>query len=129
MKIDRAHFPIVWMRNDPALAEPLDQVLSDLSYLLSLQKPFVCIAEDAPQRSSSGNDVDERRALAAWVKQNTHSIQQQIRGHVQIVQEAQEREAMEAFSVAFFKFWGYPMYVVADVDAGLAKALSLLTDA
>ncbi|AWT14928.1 MULTISPECIES: hypothetical protein [Stenotrophomonas] len=129
MKIDRAHFPIVWMRNDPALAEPLDQVLSDLSSLLSLQKPFVCIAEDAPQRSSSGNDVDERRALAAWVKQNTHSIQQQIRGHVQIVQEAQEREAMEAFSVAFFKFWGYPMYVVADVDAGLAKALSLLTDA
>ncbi|HEO8481916.1 TPA: hypothetical protein UMF72_000175 [Stenotrophomonas maltophilia] len=129
MKIDRAHFPIVWMRNDPALAEPLDQVLSDLSSLLSLQKPFVCIAMDTPQRSSSGNDVDERRALAAWVKQNTHSIQQQIRGHVQIVQEAQEREAMEAFSVAFFKFWGYPMYVVADVDAGLAKALSLLTDA
>ncbi len=129
MKIDRAHFPIVWMRNDPARAEPLDQVLSDLSSLLSLQKPFVCIAMDAPQRSSSGNDVDERRALAAWVKQNTHSIQQQIRGHVQIVQEAQEREAMEAFSVAFFKFWGYPMYVVADVDAGLAKALSLLTDA
>ncbi|HEL3168992.1 TPA: hypothetical protein UMF63_000055 [Stenotrophomonas maltophilia] len=129
MKIDHAHFPIVWMRNDPALAEPLDQVLSDLSSLLSLQKPFVCIAMDAPQRSSSGNDVDERRALAAWVKQNTHSIQQQIRGHVQIVQEAQEREAMEAFSVAFFKFWGYPMYVVADVDAGLAKALSLLTDA
>ncbi|SNY56750.1 hypothetical protein [Stenotrophomonas sp. CC120223-11] len=129
MKIDSAHFPIVWMRNDPALAEPLDQVLSDLSSLLSLQKPFVCIAMDAPQRNSSGNDVDDRRALAAWVKQNTHSIQQQIRGHVQIVQEPQEREAMEAFSVAFFKFWGYPMYVVADVDAGLAKALSLLTDA
>ncbi|WP_445143704.1 hypothetical protein [Dyella sp. Tek66A03] len=128
MNIDTAEFPIVWMVADPALNVPMEETIASFSELLSRNQPFVFVGEGEPGDGDTDN-VEDRRKITLWMKANKNEIRRLVKGHVQIVTDTAKRAAMEAFSVVFGKFWGYPMHIVAGAEEAHTKAQSLLDDA
>ncbi|HBO6774561.1 hypothetical protein FA454_32650 [Pseudomonas aeruginosa] len=126
MNIDTTEYPIVRMEN--ARARPVEEVLECISELLARGRPFVFVSQDAPDDDAEEH-IDTRRKIASWMKANRTEIRRLIKGHLQIVSEPDQRDGMQAFSVVFARFWGYPMFVVASVEAARAKAESLLAGA
>ncbi|WP_201268189.1 hypothetical protein [Pseudomonas aeruginosa] len=129
MNIDTTEYPIVRMENARSLARPIEEVLECISELLARGRPFVFVSQDIPDGDDAEEHIDTRRKIALWMKANRTEIRRLIKGHLQIVSEPDQRDRMEAFSVVFAKFWGYPMFVVASAESAHAKAESLLAGA
>lgn len=128
MNINASEYPIVRMVADPALNQPVDDVMASFSELLARGQPFVFIGEGEPGDDQEKDNVEDRRKITRWMKANKTELRRLVKGHVQITPQATRRAAMEAFSVVFVKFWGYPMYIVASDVEARAKAQSLLAD-
>lgn len=128
MNIDATEFPIVQMVADPALDTPVEEAMASFLELLSRNQPFVFVGTGEPGDGDKDN-VEDRRKISLWMKANKAEIRRLVKGHVQIVPDAAKRVAMKAFSVVFGKFWGYPMYIVANAEEARVKARSLLADA
>lgn len=126
MNIDASAFPMVWMHTGEDKAVPVEEVLTSISALLARDEPFAFLAEGAPD--DADDNVEERRKVAQWMKANSAALRRLVKGHVQIVPDVAQQVAMAAFATGFARFWGYPMFVVASLDEGHAKARSLLAD-
>lgn len=126
MNIDANNYPIVRMQNDPSLDMGVEEVLASFSKLLLLGRPFAFIGEGTPE--DEGGNGDDRRQVTLWMKANKAELRRLVKGHVQIVPDASKRAEMEAFSVVFGKFWGYPMFIATSEEEAQGKARSLLAE-
>lgn len=124
MKVNATEFPIVRVDYVKDPNATIEDTLSDLSDLLKRQQPFVFMGEGSPKKENA-NDAD-RKKVALWMKANRADVQLWIKGHVHVIEEPEQFEMMQEFSVIFKKFWGYPMIVVRTQEAAMAEATLLL---
>ncbi|HDX3930724.1 TPA: hypothetical protein ROF83_002714, partial [Citrobacter freundii] len=104
-----------------------NDILIAISKLLQKKQPFVFICSGLPTESNKENDdVNERRKITTWMKDNKAAIGQLIKGHIHIIPETTKRTELESFSVTFERFWGYPMFIVATENEAREKANALL---
>lgn len=128
MKINTDDFPRVRMNYSMEPDASFDVVLGAISSLLERKQPFVFICTGLPAESNKDNDeVDERRKITCWMKDNKSEIRQLIKGHIHIVPEENIRTELVGFSVTFERFWGYPVFIVASENDARAKAKDLLS--
>lgn len=79
-----------------------NDILIAISKLLQKKQPFVFICSGLPTESNKENDdVNERRKITTWMKDNKAAIGQLIKGHIHIIPETTKRTELESFSVTF----------------------------
>ena len=71
---------------------------------------------------------DLRKQLAKWSKANRAQSREWIPAMIAIEPDAARRVALNAFSGAFEKVWGYPLNAAATRDDALALAQRLLDE-
>jgi hypothetical protein len=127
MKINTDDFPRVRMDYSIESDASSNDILTAISKLLQKKQPFVFICSGLPTESNKENDdVNERRKITTWMKDNKAAIGQLIKGHIHIIPEITKRTELESFSVTFERFWGYPMFIVATENEAREKANALL---
>ncbi|WP_241290531.1 ATP--cob(I)alamin adenosyltransferase [Burkholderia stabilis] len=129
MQIITTEFPFVWLRyarlphTDPA------RLLAELDALLARRERFVLLTDDAPSGDDRGADDHElRKQLAKWSKANRAQSREWIPAMIAIEPDTQRRAALDAFSGAFEKVWGYPLNAATTRDDALALAQRLLDE-
>ncbi|MGS0891906.1 ATP--cob(I)alamin adenosyltransferase [Burkholderia stagnalis] len=129
MQIITTEFPFVWLRYTHAPRPDPAALLAELDALLARRERFVFLTDDAPSGDDRGQDDHElRKQLAKWSKVNRERSREWIPAMIAIEPDAQRRAALEAFSGAFEKVWGYPLNAAAHRDDALARARQLLAE-
>ena len=129
MEIDASRFPVVRMRENAQVNQPVGTVLEHYVHLLQRDEPFVVIADTFPSQGDRKQERGEdRRAVTMCMKAHKTEISRLIKGHIQVVKNAELRPEAKQFATIFQKFWGYPMFVVATEDEALFMAVTLLHD-
>ncbi|KFG96911.1 ATP:cob(I)alamin adenosyltransferase [Burkholderia paludis] len=129
MQIVTTEFPFVWLRYSGAAPTNPACLLAELDALLARRERFVLLTDDAPSGDDRGADDHElRKQLAKWSKANRAQSREWIPAMIAIEPDASRRVALDAFSDAFEKVWGYPLNAAADRDDALALAQRLLAE-
>ncbi|KWC75463.1 ATP--cob(I)alamin adenosyltransferase [Burkholderia cepacia] len=129
MHITTTEFPFVWLRYTGSTHTDPASLIAELDALLARREPFVLLTDDAPSGNDRGADDHElRKQLAKWSKANRAQSHEWISAMIAIEPDAARRAALDAFSGAFEKVWGYPLNAAATRDDALALAQRLLDD-
>lgn len=127
MHITTTEFPFVWLRYTGSTHTDPARLLAELDALLARRERFVLLTDDAPSGDDRGGDDHElRKQLAKWSKANRAQSREWIPAMIAIEPDAARRVALNAFSGAFEKVWGYPLNAAATRDDALALAQRLL---
>lgn len=124
MNIEAHEFPLVRLGYDAGEHIPTQEVLARYSALLKREKPFVFLSEG--DMDNGNDDVAERKKVSLWMKANKSDIRRLVKGHVHVQPDTAKRFAAKAFAVISEKFWGYPMFIVANAEEARSKAAQLL---
>ncbi|AOA57691.1 hypothetical protein [Acinetobacter larvae] len=122
------NFPIVKVGFQEQDVLPFDENIAYFEALLARQSPFVLLSEGPfPEQQQSH---EERKQIAAWVKQKRELLSEYIKAHIHIEADEQVRLASQKMANNYVKFSGYPMFIVADhvqaqkmIDSLLAGAM------
>ncbi|NHV26165.1 ATP--cob(I)alamin adenosyltransferase [Burkholderia sp. D-99] len=129
MQITTTEFPFVWLRYASAPRTDPTHLLAELDALLARRERFVLLTDDAPSGDDrSADDHEIRKQLAKWSKANRDQSREWIPAMIAIEPDAARRVALDAFSGAFEKVWGYPLNAAATRDDALALAQRLLDE-
>ncbi|BAX62575.1 ATP--cob(I)alamin adenosyltransferase [Burkholderia stabilis] len=129
MQIVTTEFPFVWLRYSGSTHSEPAHLLAELDALLARRERFVLLTDDAPSGDDRGADDHEmRKQLAKWSKANRAQSREWIPAMIAIEPDAARRVALDAFSGAFEKVWGYPLNAAATRDDALALAQRLLDE-
>ncbi|MCA8016860.1 ATP--cob(I)alamin adenosyltransferase [Burkholderia metallica] len=129
MQIITTEFPFVWLRYTGSTHTEPARLIAELDALLARREPFVLLTDDAPSGDDRGGDDHEmRKQLAKWSKANRAQSREWIPAMIAIEPDASRRAALDAFSGAFEKVWGYPLNAAATRDDALALAQRLLDE-
>ncbi|WP_423381867.1 ATP--cob(I)alamin adenosyltransferase [Burkholderia sp. LMG 32019] len=129
MQITTTEFPFVWLRYTGSTHTDPARLIAELDALLARREPFVLLTDDAPSGDDRGADDHElRKQLAKWSKANRAQSREWIPAMIAIEPDAARRVALDAFSGAFEKVWGYPLNAAATRDDALALAQRLLDE-
>ncbi|KVA42440.1 hypothetical protein [Burkholderia cepacia] len=129
MHITTTEFPFVWLRYTGSTHTDPASLIAELDALLARRELFVLLTDDAPSGDDRGADDHElRKQLAKWSKANRAQSREWIPAMIAIEPDAARRVALDAFSGAFEKVWGYPLNAAATRDDALALAQRLLDD-
>ncbi|CDN62475.1 putative ATPase involved in replication control,Cdc46/Mcm family [Burkholderia cenocepacia H111] len=129
MQIVTTEFPFVWLRYSGSTHTDPARLLAELDALLARRERFVLLTDDAPSGDDrADNDHEMRKQLAKWSKANRALSREWIPGMIAIEPNAARRVALNAFSGAFEKVWGYPRNAAASRDDALALAQRLLAE-
>ncbi|WP_423761237.1 ATP--cob(I)alamin adenosyltransferase [Burkholderia sp. NLJ2] len=129
MQIVTTEFPFVWLRYSGSTHTDPARLLAELDALLARRERFVLLTDDAPSGDDRGaGDHEMRKQLAKWSKANRAQSREWIPAMIAIEPDAARRVALDAFSGAFEKVWGYPLNAAATRDAALALAQRLLDE-
>ncbi|AOJ65196.1 cobalamin adenosyltransferase [Burkholderia ubonensis] len=127
MQIITSEFPFVWLRYSGSTHIDPARLIVELDELLARRERFVLLTDDAPTGDDRGVDDHElRKQLAKWSKANRVQSREWIPAMIAIEPDASRRVALDAFSGAFEKVWGYPLNAAASRDDALALARRLL---
>ena len=129
MQIVTTEFPFVWLRYTGSTHTDPARLIAELDALLARREPFVLLTDDAPSGDDRGGDDHElRKQLAKWSKASRAQSREWIPAMIAIGFDAARRVALNAFSGAFEKVWGYPLNAAATRDDALALAQRLLDE-
>ncbi|MBN3841655.1 MULTISPECIES: ATP--cob(I)alamin adenosyltransferase [Burkholderia] len=129
MQIITTEFPFVWLRYSGSTHTDPARLIAELDALLARREPFVLLTDDAPSGDDRGADDHElRKQLAKWSKANRAQSREWIPAMIAIEPDASRRVALNAFSGAFEKVWGYPLSATENRDDALALARRLLDE-
>ncbi|VWB70730.1 ATP--cob(I)alamin adenosyltransferase [Burkholderia lata] len=129
MHITTTEFPFVWLRYTGSTHTDPARLIAELDTLLARRERFVLLTDDAPSGDDRGADDHElRKQLAKWSKANRAQSREWIPAMIAIEPDASRRVALNAFSGAFEKVWGYPLNAAATRDDALALAQRLLDE-
>ncbi|VWC35495.1 ATP--cob(I)alamin adenosyltransferase [Burkholderia lata] len=129
MHITTTEFPFVWLRYTGSTHTDPARLIAELDTLLARHERFVLLTDDAPSGDDRGADDHElRKQLAKWSKANRAQSREWIPAMIAIEPDASRRVALNAFSGAFEKVWGYPLNAAATRDDALALAQRLLDE-
>ncbi|MDR6497417.1 hypothetical protein J2785_000559 [Burkholderia ambifaria] len=129
MQIVTTEFPFVWLRYSGSTHTDPARLLAELDALLARRERFVLLTDDAPSGDDRGaGDHEMRKQLAKWSKANRVQSREWIPAMIAIEPDAARRVALDAFSGAFEKVWGYPLNAAATRDDALALAQRLLDE-
>ncbi|MBN3821521.1 ATP--cob(I)alamin adenosyltransferase [Paraburkholderia sp. Se-20369] len=129
MQIVTTEFPFVWLRYAGSPQRDPTAMLAELDTLLARRERFVLLTEDAPSGDGRSDDDHEmRKQLAKWSKANRAQSREWIPAMIAVEPDAQRRAALDAFSGAFEKVWGYPLNAAVNRDDALALARRLLAE-
>ncbi|OXI31504.1 ATP--cob(I)alamin adenosyltransferase [Burkholderia sp. AU16741] len=129
MQIVTTEFPFVWLRYSGSTYTDPARLIAELDALLARRERFVLLTDDAPSGDDRpDNDHEMRKQLAKWSKANRALSRERIPGMIAIEPNAARRVALNAFSGAFEKVWGYPLNAAASRDDALALAQRLLAE-
>ncbi|WP_105133050.1 ATP--cob(I)alamin adenosyltransferase [Burkholderia sp. BE12] len=129
MQIVTTEFPFVWLRYSGSIHTDPTRLIAELDALLARRERFVLLTDDAPSGDDhADNDHEIRKQLAKWSKANRALSREWIPGMIAIEPNAARRVALNAFSGAFEKVWGYPLNAAASRDDALALAQRLLAE-
>ncbi|RQR42229.1 MULTISPECIES: ATP--cob(I)alamin adenosyltransferase [unclassified Burkholderia] len=127
MQIVTTEFPLVWLRYARSPSSDPARLLAELDALLARRERFVFLTDDAPSGDDrDAQDHEMRKQLAKWSKANRAQSRAWIPAMIAVEPDAQRRAALDAFSAAFEKVWGYPLNAAANRDEALALARRLL---
>ncbi|MBU9455127.1 ATP--cob(I)alamin adenosyltransferase [Burkholderia multivorans] len=128
MQITTTEFPFVWLRYTSSSSGDPASLLAELDALLARRERFVFLTDDAPTGDGGAEDHELRKQLAKWTKANRAQSRASVPAMIAIEPDAQRRAALDAFSGAFEKVWGYPLKAAANRDDALALARRLLAE-
>ncbi|MDR0245475.1 MAG: ATP--cob(I)alamin adenosyltransferase [Burkholderia sp.] len=129
MHIITTEFPFVWLRYRGSTHLEPTRLIAELDALLARGERFVLLTDDAPSGDDRGDtDHEMRKQLAKWSKANRAQSREWIPAMIAIEPDATRRVALDAFSGAFEKVWGYPLNAAATRDDALALAQRLLDE-
>lgn len=127
MQIVTSEFPLVWLRYARSPSSEPAHLLAELDALFARRERFVLLTDDAPSGDDhDAQDHEMRKQLAKWSKANRTRSREWIPAMIAVEPDAQRRAALDAFSGAFEKVWGYPLNAAATRDEALALARQLL---
>lgn len=128
MQVDISHFPLVWMRRDPAAASsgPTEALFAQFETLLARQQAFVILSEEGLDEDGHEHPQEERKRAVLWMKRHKVALRAYIQGMVLVEPSAAKRLAGKAFAVLFGQFWGYPLHFGTSRDDALDIAQHLL---
>lgn len=126
MVIDSAHFPMVWMKIGNSGIHTGDEGFAAFEALLARAEPFVLLDEDRPGEEKPEPSHEEQKQLALWMKRHKTALRSFVLAQIHIEPDVTRQKAAKLFAVKFELFWGYPLFVVATRDDGLALARKLL---
>ncbi|WP_322084052.1 ATP--cob(I)alamin adenosyltransferase [Burkholderia sp. BCC1972] len=129
MHINTTEFPFVWLRYGGSTHLEPARLIAELDALLARGERFVLLTDDAPSGGDRGDtDHEMRKQLARWSKAHRAQSREWIPAMIAIEPDAARRAALDAFSGAFEKVWGYPLNAAATRDDALALAQRLLAE-
>lgn len=107
---DIENFPVVKISYQSSDQISLEENIARFEALLDRQQAFVLLGEGpAPEQQASH---EERKFVAAWVKQKRSNLAEFVKALVHIETDEQSRLLMQKFANNYVKFAGYPMFVV-----------------
>ena len=105
-----ASFPIVHISYNTEDAVPVHETIAIYESLLNRQETFIFMSEG--DFFSQQSDHEERKQVAAWVKQKREILAQYVKALIHIEPDANIRLEAQKFANNFIKFAGYPMFIV-----------------
>lgn len=126
MRLDAAHFPLVWIRLTPQMPATAD--FSALETLLARQEDFVLLNDEGLELPAHRPASEAVPQAWHWMKRHRHALCALVKAAVFIEPSTARRLATYAFTSAFERAWGYPMHLVATEGDALALAQQLLQD-
>ncbi|WP_445115466.1 hypothetical protein [Acinetobacter sp. WZC-1] len=111
-------FPVVKVSFLPEDEIPFEENMAIYESLLDKKQQFVFLHEASfPQERAEMDgrrqtDHEERKRVAAWVKQRREILSQYVKAFIQIESNEKIRLEAQKFANNFIKFSGYPMFIV-----------------
>jgi hypothetical protein len=125
MTMDASHFPIVWMTLAHEPGHDHEQDFIEFERLLNRNQRFVMLSDKIPSNDHQ-HDFTERKRTTLWMKRHRMELRRLVGGLIIIEQNDLKRRAIEAFTIVFAKFWGYPLLLARDKEQAMAIAEKLL---
>jgi len=129
MLIDTTQFPLVWMQLNSEGRDPEAGPFAEFEALLARQQPLVLLNNEGLNNGQNAHSTEEMKYTTRWMKSHKSALETYVKAAIYIEPDANKREAMEAFSRVYEKFWGYPMKRVATEEEAMILAHHLLTRA
>lgn len=107
-------FPVIRVSYQPQDSIPVKDNLEIYESLLDKEQNFVFVSQ-GPFPEAEPNH-EERKMVAAWVKQKREILTQYVKALVHIEPNEQIRLAEQKFANNFIKFSGYPMFIVENEE-------------
>ncbi|QCT20274.1 hypothetical protein FEM41_11755 [Jejubacter calystegiae] len=127
MTLDISHFPLVRMRPVPEEERNLNRFLLALSDLLEKGEPFVLLSDNNSD-DEAPHSPDEKVQIARWKNQWRQPLKQYVKGMIIREPDSVRQNTARQFADYASKFWGYPIFVVADERDARQLAQQLLDE-
>lgn len=124
------NFPIVSISHDMKDAVSVEETLKIYEILLNKQQYFVFKSDQTfPKFDDPKESHEDRKKIAAWVKENRDRLSMWVKGIVHIEPNQELRLEAQKFAQNFIKFSGYPMFVVENEHQSAQLIESILKKA
>jgi hypothetical protein len=127
MLFDSKDFPLVWMSYDEGPDHNHDEDFKAFETNLSRGSPFVLLTDSAPTEGHE-HGQEEKKRTALWMKKHKAALRTLVLAMIVVEPSAAKRLAFKPFSMAFAKFWGYPMRLASSREEALEIAGKLLSE-
>lgn len=129
MRFNSTNFPLVWMNydEDPDHDHDHDKDFEAFELNLKRGEPFVILTDSAPTEEHEHSQEDKKRT-SLWMKKHKIELRTLVLAMIVIEPNAAKRLTFKAFSVAFAKFWGYPLKLASSREEAIDIAGKLLSE-
>jgi dihydroorotase-like cyclic amidohydrolase len=127
MPLDSTTFPLVWMNYDEDPDHDKDEDFEAFEATLERGVPFVLLTDSAPTEEQE-HSQEEKKRTALWMKKHKAELRTLVLAMIVIEPSAAKRLVFKPFSVAFAKFWGFPMRLASSREEATEIAGKLLSE-
>lgn len=126
MSMNSSDFPLVWMNLTQEPGHDHQKDFDEFEVNLRRGEPFVLLSETAPEEEHE-HSPEEKKRIALWMKKNKTELRRLVLAMILVEPNSAKRLAFKAFSVAFSKFWGYPLLLASSREQAVDMAKERLS--
>ena len=126
--VDSSDLPFVAVNSFPATAQENAQWMADMEALINAGENFVLVYAPMPPMEEQKEDVEARKAVILWLKQNKDLFSKFCKGMVMTCSEGlADKPFLEQMQAPISKVYGVPIEIGDTAKDARAKALALVT--
>jgi len=126
MLIDTSQFPLVWIQLNTPGTDSEASSFAEFEALLARKEVFVLLNGEGLDKGDHEHSPEEMKQTSLWMKRHKNELRSFVKAAIYIEPNTAKRLATKAFAIIYEKFWGYPMFMVANKNEALDLAHTLL---